>query len=117
MCELCRMTISDHRFGAEIVTTKGKVYKFDAAECMFNYISLDKINFDEIHSMYVIDCLNPGNLTDATSASYLISENFPSPMGANLSCYSSRNDAEANHKTFGGEVKSWTEIKNIFKLR
>jgi copper chaperone NosL len=38
MCEFCRMSIVDQRFGSEIVTQKGKVYKFDAVECMINYL-------------------------------------------------------------------------------
>ena len=32
------MTIVDKLHAAEIVTKKGKVYKFDATECMINYI-------------------------------------------------------------------------------
>ncbi|MGB5288980.1 MAG: hypothetical protein WBN42_10875, partial [Ignavibacteriaceae bacterium] len=31
-CEFCRMQISDNRYGAELVTDKGKVYKFDSIE-------------------------------------------------------------------------------------
>ena len=31
------MVISDKRFGAEILTKKGKVYKFDSIECMHRY--------------------------------------------------------------------------------
>ena len=29
-CDACKMRISDSRFGAELVTTKGKIYKYDA---------------------------------------------------------------------------------------
>jgi copper chaperone NosL len=36
-CAFCRMSIVDQRFGGEIVTQKGKVYMFDAVECMVNY--------------------------------------------------------------------------------
>ena len=37
-CEFCRMSIVDQRFAGEVVTQKGKAYKFDAVECMVNYI-------------------------------------------------------------------------------
>ena len=38
-CDFCRMSIVDQRFAGEIVTQKGKVFKFDAVECMLNYIN------------------------------------------------------------------------------
>ena len=28
-CEFCKMKISDGKFGAEIITAKGRIYKFD----------------------------------------------------------------------------------------
>lgn len=31
------MTISDGRFGAELITKKGRVYKFDDLRCLINY--------------------------------------------------------------------------------
>ena len=32
------MTIVDNKHSAELVTTKGKVYKFDAIECMIRHL-------------------------------------------------------------------------------
>jgi copper chaperone NosL len=37
-CVLCQMTIMDHRYGTEVVTDKGKVYKFDSVECLVEFI-------------------------------------------------------------------------------
>ena len=36
------MTIVDPRYGAELVTTKGKVYKYDAVECLINSVYADE---------------------------------------------------------------------------
>ncbi|MCX7878142.1 MAG: nitrous oxide reductase accessory protein NosL [Ignavibacteria bacterium] len=116
-CELCRMTISDSKFGAEIVTKKGKIYKFDAAECMLNYIGIDKIKYGDVAGFYVIDVLRPGELKDAATCYYLISENFPSPMGANLSAYSNQEDVISQQKRHGGEVRSWDELQKHFKIK
>ncbi len=115
-CSLCRMNISEHRFGAEIVTKKGKIFKYDAAECMFNALSLGNINYDDAAGFYVIDASNPKQLTDAVNATYLISEKLPSPMGANLSAYSKKSDAEAYQKQFGGELKNWGDLLVKFKV-
>ena len=37
VCQFCKMTLMDHKFGAELVTNKGKVYKFDDINCMLNF--------------------------------------------------------------------------------
>jgi hypothetical protein len=37
-CAECNMTIVDKRFGAEFVTGKGKVFKFDDVNCMVEFI-------------------------------------------------------------------------------
>ncbi len=116
-CSLCRMNISEHRFGAEIVTKKGKIFKYDAAECMFNALSLGNISYDDAAGFYVVDASNPKQLIDGINASYLISEKVPSPMGANLSCYSKKTDAEAIQKLNGGELKTWEELLTKFKVK
>ncbi len=116
-CALCKMIISEHRFGAEIVTKKGKIFKYDAAECMFNSLSLGNVNYDDVAGFYVIDSANPKQLTDALNATYLISEKLPSPMGANLSAYSKKTDAEANHKQYGGDLKTWGDLLVKFKVK
>lgn len=115
-CDLCRMTITDIKFGAEIVTKKGKVHKFDAAECMMNSIAAGNIKIEDASGFYVIDAANPKQLIDATKATYLISENFPSPMGANLSAFANRSDAEQFQKNHGGNLLSWEQLKAKLKV-
>ncbi|MCC6865224.1 MAG: nitrous oxide reductase accessory protein NosL [Ignavibacteria bacterium] len=115
-CSHCKMNISEQRFGAEIVTKKGKIYKYDAAECMFNALSLGDIAYSDAAGFYVIDSANPKQLTNALEASYLISEKFPSPMGANLSAYSNKNDAAVSQTQYGGELKNWDDLLTKFKV-
>lgn len=114
-CEHCRMTIVDNKFAAEIVTNKGRVYKFDAAECMIKYIKTGKIKDEDVKNRLVTDASKPGEFVEAAAATYLISENFPSPMGANLSAFSSKTDAEKFQKDYSGELKSWDEV--LIKLK
>ena len=115
-CDHCRMTIVDNKFGAEIVTKKGKIYKFDAVECMANFMKDGKIQQNEISKCFVIDASNPAQFIDAENATYLISENFPSPMGADLSAYGSRSDAEKSQANHKGDLRTWDDIKAKFKL-
>jgi copper chaperone NosL len=114
-CIHCKMTIEDQRFGAEIVTKKGKILKFDATECMINYLRKGKISEEEVAGFYVIDFSNPQKLIDAKKAVYLISPNLPSPMGANLSAFSSRSNADSQKQISGGEIYNWDEVKEKIK--
>lgn len=110
-CIHCKMTIEDQRFGAEIVTKKGKILKFDATECMINYLKKGKISEEDVAGLYVIDFLNPQKFIDAKKAVYLISPNLPSPMGANLAAFSNRSNADLQKQISGGEIYSWEEVK------
>jgi len=114
-CIHCKMTIEDTRFGAEIVTKKGKILKFDAAECMVNYINKGKISESDVDKFYVIDFSRPSVLVDAVISTFLISTNLTSPMGANLSCFLSKSSAENQRSSSGGDLYNWTEIKQKFK--
>lgn len=114
-CALCKMAIEDTRFGAELISKKGKVFKFDAAECMVKYINKGKIAEDEISKLYVIDYTQPTVLVDALLVTFLISENLPSPMGANLSAFFNRSTAEKYQSEKGGELFNWEGLKSKLK--
>src|SRR5690606_12502890 len=104
-CHFCSMTIVDGEHAAEIVTKKGKVYKFDAVECMLNF---RKQNGPTDVALYLSNhYTTPVELIDATQASFLISENIPSPMGAFLTAFKSRDEALVQQAISGGEVFAW----------
>ena len=112
-CYFCKMTIVDKLHAAEIVTHKGKIYKFDATECMINF--KDEFDTTEIKLYLSNDYAEPEALTDATQATFLISKNVPSPMGAFLSAFKNKTDAENVQSTKGGELYSWDELLKHFK--
>lgn len=114
-CHHCKMKIIDDRFGSEIVTKKGKVFKFDAAECMIRYY-LD-LNNDQKHNVkeiLVTDASERGLLINAITANYLISENFPSPMGADLSAFNKKEKAEEYQKEHSGDLYNWGALLGKF---
>ncbi|MFA7359573.1 MAG: nitrous oxide reductase accessory protein NosL [Candidatus Kapaibacterium sp.] len=108
VCAHCNMKIMDNRFGAELLNTKSKAYKFDAAECMVDYI---KKNTLDIKEMYVTDFINPGQFITAGTSYFLISPKRRSPMGEDLSAYKTKSDAETAKNSVGGDVYSWEELK------
>lgn len=112
-CHFCSMTISDSQYAAEIVTKKGKVFKFDASECMLYYL---KENEKLPVELYLVnDYETPKDLTDATKAVFLISKNLPSPMGANLTAFKKESTAKEVQIEKGGELFTWEEIRDKFK--
>ncbi len=116
-CVYCKMTIVDEKFGAELVTQKGKVFKFDAIECMFDYI-YDSEEVKNEFSFYLVNRFSePKVLSDATSSYFLISQSIPSPMGGNLSAYKSTEEAKNKLGNNAGELYNWNEINEFFKSR
>ena len=109
-CVHCDMTVVDKSHSAEYVTKKGKAYMFDAVECMVMKVNQDK-NEDQMEFLLVADYANPGELVDAKTATFLISEKIKSPMGANLSAFSSKESAEKFLKENGGKLFTWDQLK------
>jgi copper chaperone NosL len=107
------MTIVDKQHASEFVTRKGKVYKFDASECMINFIR--DIERTTVALYLVNDYNNPGVLVDAKQATYLISENIPSPMGAYLTAFNSREEAELARESNKGILLTWEELNQKFE--
>ena len=93
------MLITDNKYGAELITDKGKVYKYDSIECLINYaLAENQIGNNQV-KMLVSDFSNPGNFTDVRKAYYLQNNDFRSPMGLNVMAF----DAEENRTSFEKE--------------
>jgi len=112
-CHFCKMTIVDKVHAAEIVTTKGKVYKFDASECMINF--MDEFETSDIKLYLTNIYTEPEILIDATKATFLISKNVPSPMGAFLTAFKTKKDAKKVQTEKGGTLYTWNELLIHFK--
>ncbi|WP_340690357.1 nitrous oxide reductase accessory protein NosL [Hydrogenobacter thermophilus] len=112
VCEQCKMVIADKRFASEVITKKGKVYKFDAIECMVGYYNE---NEEEIKRAYVVNFLNPEEFLPAESAYYVRSPQIRSPMGMNLSAYRSREDAQKALQGKEGEILDWQALREFIK--
>ncbi|AFL79669.1 putative lipoprotein involved in nitrous oxide reduction [Aequorivita sublithincola DSM 14238] len=114
-CHFCNMTIVDRQHASQLVTAKGKAYKYDAIECMVHSLQ-DEFKDTEMAHYLVADFLQPGELIDATKASYLVSEQVQSPMGANLSAFVNTIAGQKAQEKFTGDVFSWKEIQDHLKL-
>ena len=107
------MTIVEAQYGAEAVTSKGKVYMFDAIECLVNFA---ESNQDKQFAFLLVNGYHsPKELMNAQVSHYLISKNLPSPMGAYLTAFHERSAAEEMQKVKGGEVFDWEGVQVYLK--
>lgn len=103
-CDFCKMTISDGRFVAELITGNGRVYKFDDLGCLLHYVQ--EKGGENIRKFYVADFRKNNVLVDATTAWFIQDEALKSPMGGNIAAYSTKEAAEKEAAT----VLSWNEL-------
>jgi len=105
-CEFCKMTISDPQFGAEIISDKGRIYKFDAIECLIRFIkSSDPKSSDILITPYN----QPTKLIPKDSLVFLLSSQIKSPMGAGLAAMPNKNSVDS---VFGRSepVYTWNDV-------
>ncbi len=111
-CADCRMTISDQRFGAQIVTHKGRVLKFDDLCCLAEHVASGRITEADIRKRVVADFSKPNKLIPAEQALYLRHDALKSPMGSNTAAFSSEADRETAQKDLGGALPmTWDEAR------
>lgn len=107
-CDFCKMSISDGRFAAELITSKGRIYKFDDLGCMIRYAASG--NPQTIAHYYISDFTNNHPLTEATGAWYVSHEALRSPMGGNTAAFASRDAAMAYAAQNQATVISWNAL-------
>lgn len=112
-CDYCKMTIADQKFGSELVTAKGKVYKYDSIECLAAADSqMDKAT-GTVHSRWVTDFSSPGSFLEIPKATIVATERQKSPMGVGLVAVASQSEAEALIQSVGGAVLDWPGVKSL----
>ena len=110
-CDFCKMTISDNRFGGEIVTKRGKVYKLDDERCIIGFLNSGKVKQAEIGEIYFVDFMPPHKFINAKDAYFLQSPNFKSPMNGNIAVFINEDSlAKALPEFFGNKI-SWEDMQ------
>ncbi len=115
LCDYCKMTIADRSFGSELVTSKGKVYKFDSIECLAAYTQVSSEDKAEVNSLWVTDFKNAGSFVEVDKAIFIVSESQNSPMGVGLLAFGSGAQAEDFISEIGGRKLNWPETCDLVK--
>ena len=109
-CSFCKMTVTDARFGGEVITQKGKVYKFDDINCMKNYIKSNLKSTEQIKFRLVTNFLKPQELLSVDQAVFYEDLTLKSPMGSNTCAFSSRAEALQFKDAKEGKIIDWQSL-------
>lgn len=114
-CHHCKMVLMDQKFGAELVTTKGKVYKFDDINCMINFMHSEIKDDREIQFRLVTDFSQQGQLIDVGNAFYVKSSQIKSPMASQVAAFEDYEIMNQHKEDLMGIYLTWGELITQFK--
>ena len=110
-CGHCRMTVSDARFGCQLVTKKGRTYTFDDVQCLVEFVKEGGVAKEEVAEYYLPDYTGENRLLPAGSLFLLRSEALKSPMRGDIAAFATEADrAEIEEITQGGETLTWEDV-------
>ena len=109
-CDFCKMTLADNRFGAEVITRKGKIYKFDDAQCAISFLHSSKLDPSHLKDIYFTDFSSGHSLIKSTDALFLKSETMRAPMGGEFSAFNNSDSLQMVLKQNNGSILHWDEL-------
>jgi copper chaperone NosL len=107
-CAFCKMKVADSKFGAELITDKGRVYIFDDISCMIKYHHENSET--KIKSYFVHDYNQDNVLIPVETAFFISGGNINSPMRGNIITVSTKEDVGKFAKEFNANPITWEEI-------
>lgn len=106
-CSYCKMTIMDKKFGALIVTDKGRTYTFDDIKCKTAFLQSEH---PAISGSYVVAYDKPGQLIVQETAFYLKGESVKSPMGGGVAAFSTHEACKAAEAELHGVCSDYAGL-------
>jgi copper chaperone NosL len=113
-CAECKMTIIDPKFGGELVTKKGKVYKFDDTHCVAVFLERRGVELNDIQKTLFVNYDNPAEFVEVKHAEFVVSSQFKSPMAGNAAAFKNKREAEEKSREIpGSKITNWATLYNI----
>jgi copper chaperone NosL len=114
-CAYCEMTIMDQRYGTELVTDKGKIFKFDSVECLVRFLKEGEADHSNVKLVLLTPFTHPETLEDANHSYILHSQSMPSPMGMFLTAFKDEATAQKFQEEKEGTIYTWQELLDKFE--
>lgn len=109
-CHFCKMIISERSFGAELVTAKGKVYKFDDTHCIISFLKSGTLKETDNAVVYLVDYAQKEKLIPAASAFLLQGDAIRGPMAGNVAAFETISSMQEFQKTWNVHQVKWNDI-------
>jgi copper chaperone NosL len=110
------MTIMDKKFGGEVVTLKGKVYKFDDVNCMVNFLNSGFLDDRDVAFKLVVDYSRPGQFIAADEAFYIKSPDIRSPMASQVASFETEESKNEYKMQWSNSIYlTWGELTTQYK--
>jgi copper chaperone NosL len=109
MCSFCKMGFTDKRFGGEVCTSKGRVYKFDDVHCLLSSLKTGVPARGDVAGIYLVE-FSGGDWVKAEDAVLLRSPALHSPMGGDIAAFADRKGGEEVLKQYQGKICAWKEL-------
>ncbi|MEO5564201.1 MAG: nitrous oxide reductase accessory protein NosL [Chitinophagaceae bacterium] len=112
VCHTCKMGVIDPKFGCEVITGKGKVYKFDDVICMSHFLKSGTLTKTDIKKTVVINFEKQEEFLDINKVFFVSSPDIKSPMQGNAAAFADNKKAENFITTRPGVIMTWQEFYN-----
>ena len=109
ICAFCKMGFTDKRYGGELCTKKGKVYKYDDLHCLREALKAGSPGRGDVAGIYFIDFIG-GPWVRAEEAYLLRSAELHTPMGSNTAAFADSVSFRMNQGKFNGQLLKWKDL-------
>lgn len=110
VCHFCKMSITDTRFGGELITKKGKIFKFDDLHCMISFLKAGSESDNSLSQKLTINFKKPNTFLEVDKAVFVISPELKSPMGSHTAGFETQAIATQFSKGKQAEITDWKNL-------
>lgn len=105
-CDNCKMSIAEPQFACELLTSKGRTYKFDDVSCMIQFM---KDNTDKADKalFYVSNYISKNELLPVEKITFVKADGIKGPMGGDFAAFAIKDSAIAYSEKLAGEIIGW----------
>jgi copper chaperone NosL len=107
-CNYCKMIISDLKYASEIITKKGRAYKFDDLICLNAFLKEEPAF--QVKDIYVSDFLPPHELYHTSELNFYVTSEHKGPMGGNIIAINKLSDDSLFRKNTNATPVIWNVI-------
>lgn len=109
-CYFCKMTIADVKYAAELVTKKGKIYKFDDVHCLLSFTKEKMVEEELVKDIYLTDFVGNHSLIKANESFLLQGGEIQAPMNGNIIAFKSEDSLKKLMQQLNASATTWRQL-------